>query len=184
MSTWVLTASGLEVDLFDPQPDQIHIGDIALALSRIVRFNGHTRFRLTVAQHSILVAQLLPDAIKLEGLLHDAHEAYVGDLVSPLVAAMDAVDPGASFALSVIKQKLDAVIAERFLLCRTDAVVKYVAEKDLVALATERRDLMPTSTPWSSLAGVEPHKFPVQYVNSHNARMSFLDMFNKSRRDK
>ena len=92
--TWVQTVSGIPFDLLDPKPDMVRGDDIAHALSRIVRFNGHTSGEpYSVAHHSMLVADLLaswgaPPAIVREGLLHDAAEAYYGDIVSPLKRAM------------------------------------------------------------------------------------------------
>jgi 5'-deoxynucleotidase YfbR-like HD superfamily hydrolase len=65
--------------------DDIHIEDIAFALSNLARFCGQRTF-YSVANHSLLVASLLPDNLKLSGLLHDATEAYVGDVISPIKA--------------------------------------------------------------------------------------------------
>jgi len=67
-----------------PQPHEIYIGDIAHALSRICRYGGHVLDFLSVAEHSILVSELVPERFALEGLLHDATEAYVGDMIAPL----------------------------------------------------------------------------------------------------
>lgn len=56
--------------------------DIMRGLSNIARFSGQISY--TVLQHSICVSKTLPEELQLEGLLHDAHEAYLGDIVSPL----------------------------------------------------------------------------------------------------
>lgn len=85
----IQTTTGRTVHLFDPKPEEISLKDIALALSRINRFTGHTRRRYSVAEHSIYVAQLLkhwgePAYVQLQGLLHDAQEAYLGDISGPL----------------------------------------------------------------------------------------------------
>jgi len=90
--TKILTNSGLWFDFLDPQPDQICLHDIAHALSRICRYGGHTYQHYSVAQHSLLVASLLVDEsplIRQHGLLHDAPEAYTGDIVSPLKALLN-----------------------------------------------------------------------------------------------
>lgn len=78
------TVSGKKIDLLQPTPDMIDINDIAHALSRICRFGGHAKEFYSVAQHSLLVAAMAPDELKLEALLHDAAEAYVGDVIKPL----------------------------------------------------------------------------------------------------
>ena len=80
----VETRKGLKVDIQNPQPDQFDIEDIAYALSNTCRFNGHCSGFLSVAEHSVLVAQRLPKQLQLAGLLHDATEAYLGDIPSPI----------------------------------------------------------------------------------------------------
>jgi len=71
-------------DLDNPDPSLIEIEDIAHALSLQCRFTGHCNEFYSVAQHSIIVASILPDEYKFFGLMHDAHEAYVHDVASPM----------------------------------------------------------------------------------------------------
>jgi hypothetical protein len=74
-----------------PDPDHIVDEDIAWALSMICRYNGHTPIRWTVGQHSLLVSDLCGDGDpkeRLHGLMHDASEAYVHDIISPLKKAL------------------------------------------------------------------------------------------------
>lgn len=82
--TWIQTYTGKAFDLINPQPDMIDIVDIAHALAHQCRFMGHTREFYSVAQHSILVSQQVPPEHALEGLLHDAAEAYCVDLAAPI----------------------------------------------------------------------------------------------------
>lgn len=87
--THITTISGLHIDLLDPDPDNIIIEDIAFALSNICRFVGHTKYFYSVAEHSVMAAQYCsydtenPEKV-LNTLLHDATEAYLGDVSSPL----------------------------------------------------------------------------------------------------
>lgn len=76
--------SGRYMDPFDPKPEDICIEDIAHGLSHQCRFGGHTQNFLSVAQHSIGVALLVSAEHKLAGLLHDASEAYLGDIPTPI----------------------------------------------------------------------------------------------------
>jgi hypothetical protein len=80
------TYTGKKFEYTYPQPEQIDIRDIAHALSHLCRFNGHTNMFYSVAQHSLLVSEKLPGSAedKLGALLHDAAEAYVCDIPSPL----------------------------------------------------------------------------------------------------
>ncbi|MFA5689921.1 MAG: hypothetical protein WC959_12410 [Kiritimatiellales bacterium] len=79
------TSTGLLIDVFNPDPDCILIEDIAHALSNLCRFGGHTPRFYSVAEHSIRCANLVPGRRRtLEALLHDASEAYLVDVPSPI----------------------------------------------------------------------------------------------------
>lgn len=89
--------SGRRLDLLDPSPLDVEIGDIAHGLARVARWNGQTGgdYPFSVAQHSVLVmalfAALEPEAARaarLHALLHDAPEYVMGDIISPFKAAM------------------------------------------------------------------------------------------------
>ncbi|MEM6903950.1 MAG: HD family hydrolase [Pseudomonadota bacterium] len=94
---WQRMLSGRRLDLIDPSPIDIEIEDIAHGLSRVARWNGQTSgsHAFTVAQHSLLVVDILPHiypkagtADRLAALLHDAPEYVVGDLISPFKRAV------------------------------------------------------------------------------------------------
>jgi len=84
MKNQITTFSGKLFDVIDPNPADIDIHDIAFGLSRQFRFNGVTRHTYTVAQHSINVSRIVGPKMKLAALLHDASEAYLHDLPTPL----------------------------------------------------------------------------------------------------
>ena len=85
---WMLTAGGRQFWPLDPRADEVDIDDIATALSHQGRYNGHTRHFFSVAQHSTEMARWFmgrrDTPMAREALLHDAAEAYVGDVIRPL----------------------------------------------------------------------------------------------------
>ena len=108
------TQDGHAWSLDDPQPFAVHWPDVAAALAKICRFGGHVQAGFySVAQHCCVVCDALPVDMRLYGLLHDAHEAYLGDWIRPLKG--------------LLAERLQAAILEM---------------ADLRALITERRDLL------------------------------------------
>lgn len=99
---WVETYSGHMFPIFDPKPEDVHIEDIAHALSQQCRFQGNTREFFSVAQHSLMVAHICRRTCALSALLHDAAEAYIGDIPKPLkphVPAFKAAENGIMWAI-------------------------------------------------------------------------------------
>ena len=91
MHTWMETSDGGKLDFLEPDPLQITIHSVAVSLSRENRFGNQTKDGCTysVASHSIWVSDYLKaegesTEMQLHGLLHDAHEAYTGDIPAPL----------------------------------------------------------------------------------------------------
>jgi hypothetical protein len=87
--SYILTRSGLQFNFVNPQPTMVVLDDVAHALANINRYTGHTGYAYSVAQHSVAVSRYLditgePAIIQLAGLLHDAHEAYFGDISAPM----------------------------------------------------------------------------------------------------
>ena len=148
-SPWIQTASGRRFPLLAPSPEDVAIEDIAHALANVCRFAGHVREFYSVAQHSVLVSYRVPREDALAALLHDAAEAYVGDVTRPLKPLL----PGSGG----IEVRIMAAILRRFDL--PTEIPPSVHAADLQMLATERRDLLTEATdgePWPCLAGVEP----------------------------
>lgn len=102
----VLTRFGVEFDLLNPHPDMVDGFDISHALGNLCRYNGHTSRFYSVAEHCVLMSYAVPPEDALWALLHDATEAYVGDMVSPLKAVIP--------QFSEIEDKIMGVICERF----------------------------------------------------------------------
>ena len=143
MNSKIITASGMVFDILNPSKDDISVNDIAHALSMQCRFNGHCKKFYSVAQHSVRVAQLLSDAgysarhVKL-ALIHDATEAYIGDVVTPLKNQLD--------KYIEIEKAVDSVIREKFDLGgNVDEEYGIVKQADQAMLYAERRDLLEAS---------------------------------------
>ena len=84
MKSWIQTFTKKNFDPFHPDPQLIVIEDIAHALAYQNRFGGHGKRFYSIAQHSLLVSALSAFDDELYGLLHDASEAYLGDIPRPL----------------------------------------------------------------------------------------------------
>jgi hypothetical protein len=139
---WIQTYTGKQFFPFDPRPEDIDIRDIAHALSCIPRFSGHTREFYSVAQHSVLVSQhcALPSA--LSGLLHDASEAYLLDLPTP-IKHMDGM-----FHYREAELRCQQAICSKFDTCY--ALMPSVHHADQALLATEAAQLLgPAPVPWA-----------------------------------
>lgn len=123
------TATGRRIDLERPRGEDIEIADIARGLSHCCRFAGQLPRFYSVAQHSVKVAQMVDPEFRLLGLLHDASEAYLGDLSRnlkhhPLLEGY-----------RVLERQLQQVIEHRFGLHATEeARLQVKAADDLVAM--------------------------------------------------
>lgn len=167
--------SGAAVDLAALEPDltDVPLEDFAHSLSRLPRFLGHTRGSIpySVAQHSCLVMALLDDAatrpLEQAAILHDAHEALMGDIPTPLKAALGG-------EMTAIELRLQRAVFRRFHVS-VNLIGHYAVEwADRQALATERATLLgPCALPWG--AGLpEPTAHDVQPWLPEYARTQFL----------
>ena len=108
--------SGRRLDLLDPSPMDIEIGDIAHGIARVARWNGQTQGEhgFSVAQHSLVVEEIaghiqpqLDVKWRLSALLHDAAEYVIGDMISPFKAAL-------GIDYKIFEEKLETAIHIRF----------------------------------------------------------------------
>ncbi|KYG67950.1 HD family phosphohydrolase [Bdellovibrio bacteriovorus] len=150
--SWVITLSGTRFNILDPDPAAVRMEDIACALARQARFNGHTRFFYSVGQHSCLGAEVSPTKeIALHMLFHDATEAYVGDLVSPVKALLPDFE--------IIESRIHWAISQKFNL--EFPLPKVVKQIDRRLLATEVRDLITKDLASWNIGEDEPFEFPI-----------------------
>jgi 5'-deoxynucleotidase YfbR-like HD superfamily hydrolase len=168
MTPQILTRSGHYFNFTAPEQNHIDIGTIAHALAHICRFTGHTRHFYSVAQHSVLVSQLVSKEHALAGLLHDAAEAYLGDVASPLKQLLP--------DYRAIEARVEAAVLTRFGLGPT--LPPEVREADLCALMIEARDLMPDEArDWDfgpTPSAVARFAEEIDHMSINDARRLFL----------
>jgi 5'-deoxynucleotidase YfbR-like HD superfamily hydrolase len=169
MSPTILTSSGRYFDLRNPNPDDIHIGEIAHALSHLCRFTGHVRKFYSVAEHCVHTSYLVPQEHALHALLHDAAEAYIGDVASPLKYMLP--------EYREIERAVEAAVGRAFGLSTLPH--PSVKHADLVMLATERRDLLPwdIEDQWECLLGINPIPMRLNPMSPKAARKAFIARF-------
>jgi len=156
-SDFIVTAGGDELSLSAPRPGHLTAYSIAWALSQINRFNGHALRPYSVAEHSLLVHDIAEQHLHLDvhgrfaALMHDAHEAFCGDMHSPGKRHIE--------GWAAWEQHWEHATRAAYGF-RVPAQVQRDAIKraDLIALATERAALLhpAATTPWACLAGIEP----------------------------
>lgn len=170
LEPWIETYTGKYLHFLDPKSDEIDIEDIAHSLSKECRFGGHTREFYSVAEHSLLVATLCPRHLALDGLLHDASEAYLRDIASPIKPHLQ--------NYKEIEHKLMVVIAEKFGF--TWPVAPEVREADTMALKAEAHDLLPSKgASWVHQYPTKEEVFVEFKCFSPNvAKKIFLDAYN------
>ncbi len=164
ITSWIQTYTGKR---FDPEAPEFDIYDIAHGLSNTCRFAGQAKLFYSVAEHSILVAKALEGTgYELEGLLHDAAEAYLGDVPAPIKKRLP--------DLQSLELRIEEAIAAHFGLAwpRPAAVTR----ADLAVLATEAATLMtPPAGDWQ--IGVEPARVTVRCYMPHVARALFIEKY-------
>lgn len=159
----ILTHNNVYVDIVNTEPSTLRIEDIAWGLANTSRFSGHTAVPYTVAEHSIRVADLLrawgysPRA-QLAGLLHDATEAYLGDIATPLKRLLP--------EYAVLESNLEKVIELRFNV--QIAGRPEVKQADMQMLCSEHAALLPDNTPWACLEGLDPTEYAYQMKRHFN----------------
>ena len=185
MQPRIQTHSGLAFDLLDPRPEQVRVEDVAYALSRINRYTGHT-VAYSVAQHSVLAMRTVADELRepehaLAALLHDAAEAYVGDVSAPLKYALREQDKKSGHyakrsSYDVIEGRVQVGVARALGLSdeARAAANDVVKQADLMMLAKEAEILMkqPPPRPWT--LPEPPARLVVDPWDAEEARTAFL----------
>lgn len=168
MQGYVRNRYGRKILLWDPSPeDYADIETIAEALAKMNRFNGGTRFPFSVARHSIIMSQQVPQPYKLEALLHDAHETVVGDIVTPMkLAAPQFYD---------IEKLHEAAMRKAYGLPKEKSEV--IKEADARMFLTEQEQLRYSQG--ENLSGLKPYDVVLKPSSWEDDESEFLDQYEK-----
>ena len=176
---WIQLHSGAPFWLDGP-PSAVDIRDVAAGLAKINRFAGATIAPYSVAQHSVHVSKLV-DRLggskrdQLIGLLHDAHEIVLGDLPSPVKWALN--EEAGKKIVSAFENRIQERILKGLGIKAPGARYDLVNQADLIALATEKRDLLrPARRSWK-LDLPEPDKGLIRPVSWAAAERAFLSRY-------
>ena len=170
---WMSVYTGGKFFPLDPRSEEVFIEDIAHALSHQNRFNGHLKWPYSVAQHSVLCSKYIvgDKNRQLLALLHDAAEAYIGDVIRPV-----------KYNLPLFKEIEDRImeaVFEKFGLNPSKEDIAAVKTIDNLMCAAEKRDMHPTKVEWENMpdpTGIIPKIEP--WGHSY-AQGQFIRRFNE-----
>lgn len=180
--TTIQTWSGGPFDLLNPRIEQINLLDIAHSLGKLARFNGHSKYHYSVAQHSLLVMMLVSTqepALQREALMHDAAEAYIGDIATPMKRALrDGWGVFEKDPLTEMTERIERLIAEKFQLIYPWPIEIHNADKE--ALRMERFHVMNPSSgvSWEGV-GVSTVEAMVPQVTPEQATHQFIEVYHR-----
>lgn len=174
---WIHTYTGKKFSYWNCTPRDIDIRDIARALSNICRFTGHCKVFYSVAQHSVLVSENTVNPFY--GLMHDAAEAYVGDMNRPMKSEMKPESP-----YRQMDGRAWLAITENWgqLKTATHAEVEDCKNVDMRMLVTESHDLLLNGphSDWQINQQTHPRfDFKIQAWHPDEAMQRFLFRFNQ-----
>jgi len=162
MDSNITTWGGRKFNFLNPEPTSIFIEDIAHALSLQCRFNGHSTDFYSVAEHSVEVSKLVEsqgatNKIIMTALLHDAAEAYIGDVVSPLKKVLEDYQE--------IEHRVESAIAERFSLVFPMPDIVKRADKE--TLEREFRSLRPFIDKRNKMRCLSPKRAEALFLHEY-----------------
>ncbi len=163
---WMRTRSRGRFYPMDPRPEEMNILDLASGVARECRYGGQIEGWLDVAQHSIHVASILPDHLKLQGLMHDTPEGLIHDMTRPNKMTLP--------DYRALEDRVWRAVSTRFgLPYGLDPMVK---QADDAVLMAERNFLFPEDKDiWSVRA--EPADIRIQDWDYRESERRFLEMF-------
>lgn len=163
----IMLRSGAWFDFRAPGSSDFTIEDIAHGLANICRYSGQCSSFYSVAEHSILVSETAK-GFEFEALLHDAAEAFLGDITRPLKQLLP--------EFKRIEADVERAILDRFGV--TEPIPSQVKQADLRVLAAEQMQIMPEGTAgWVRGQKVKPAPIVVRHLPPKEAKRLFLERF-------
>lgn len=163
----ILLRGGTYFDFLDPQGSEFTIQDVAHGLSMVCRFAGHCRTFYSVAQHCVHMSHQVPPEHALAALMHDAAEAFIGDVSRPLKDLLP--------QYRVLEKQIEAAVFQRFgVTLPLDPCIK---EADIRMLATEQIQLMRNRDDWDYTRGRQPFSLEIPTWTPEDARREFLNRY-------
>ena len=175
---WIRTHTGRRFYPLAPRIEDFCIEDVAHALSNQCRYAGHTPELYSVAQHSVHVQEYLAQIgagleIQFAGLMHDAPEAYLQDMPTPIKRAMPAYREA--------EDRVDVLLREFFGVATGPDIDETVKIADMGVFAMEVRDLMGNPQDWDSTKGCRPQTWEIIPWQPIVARTRFMARYEELR---
>ncbi len=130
--TWIQTWTGRQFWPMDPKPEEVFIEDIAWMLAGQNRWKGATKMPISIAQHSVLVSRVCDPEFAMQGLLHDATEAYLGDMAGPIKPFFPDFVKAENHLWSVIAERFGVPVELHDSVKKADAVLLHTESRDLL----------------------------------------------------
>jgi hypothetical protein len=164
----IMLHSGAWFDFCAPHASNFVIEDVAHGLAHICRYAGQCKSFYSVAEHSLLVSETAL-GFEFEALMHDAAEAFLGDVTRPLKQMLP--------EFKKIEAEVEKAIFDRFGIVHP--LPQEVKKADLRVLAAEQKQIMPEGTDgWVRGQRVEPAPVTVRNLSPMEAKVAFMERFN------
>lgn len=169
MKPTIATATGQYFNFLEPDPTLISIKDVSIGLSNTCRFGGQCKRFYSVAEHCVLMSHIVHQKFALIALMHDAAEAFTGDIPKPLKQLLP------DFA--IIEDRVEVAISDAF-----DVPAKLPPEVKLAdrqMLCAEQMQVMGNSDEWVHTQSTEPAQITVEFWSPVEAEKAFVSRYNQ-----